>query len=43
MNLKKSFLDHCENKRFEINQNQLSIINDLKDYYKSSFNQGHKT
>ena len=39
MNLKKSFLDHCENKRFEINQNQLSIINDLKDYYKSSFNQ----
>ena len=39
MNLVKFFLKHCENKNFEINQNQLDIINYLKDYYNNNFNQ----
>ncbi len=39
MNLKKSFLKYCENNRFEINFNQLEIINDLKNYYSHNFNQ----
>ena len=39
MNLKKLFLDHCEIKQYEINQNQLDLINHLEDYYKSNFNQ----
>ena len=33
MNLKKFFLDHCKDKQYEINQNQLDIINNLKIYY----------
>ncbi len=39
MNLKKSFLKHCEVKQYEINQNQIDIISNLKDYYKNNFNQ----
>ena len=39
MNLKKLFLEHCENKQYEINQNQIDIISNLKDYYKNNFNQ----
>ena len=39
MNLKKLFLEHCEVSQFEINQNQLAIINKLKDYYTKNFNQ----
>ena len=39
MNFKKLFLDHCEKNQYEINKNQLNIINNLKDYYKSNFNQ----
>ena len=39
MNLKKFFLEYCKDKNFEINQNQLKIINDLKDYYNNNFNQ----
>ena len=39
MNLKKLFLDHCEIKQYEINQNQLDIINYLEDYYKGNFKQ----
>ena len=38
MNLKKLFLDHCEIKQYEINQNQLDLINYLEDYYKNNFN-----
>ena len=38
MNLKKLFLDHCEIKQYEINQNQLDLINYLQDYYKNNFN-----
>ena len=39
MNLKKSFLKHCEDKQYEINQNQIDIIESLKNYYKNNFNQ----
>ena len=39
MNLNHSFLEYCKNKNFEINKNQLKIIDDLNDYYKSNFNQ----
>ena len=38
MNLKKNFLEYCKNNNFEINENQLVIINNLKDYYKDNFN-----
>ena len=37
--LKKSFLKHCKDNHYEINQNQLEIIDDLKDYYSDNFNQ----
>tara|TARA_B100001250_G_scaffold410851_1_gene438137 strand:+ start:177 stop:1223 length:1047 start_codon:yes stop_codon:yes gene_type:complete len=39
MNLKKSFLDHCEDNKYEINQDQLEIIKDLKNFYSGNFNQ----
>ena len=39
MNLNKSFLKYCEVNKFEINQNQLDIINNLKDFYTNNFNQ----
>ena len=39
MNLDNLFLKHCENHKYEINQNQLVIINNLMDYYKNNFNQ----
>ena len=39
MNLKKFYLEHCEVKQYEINQNQLKIINDLNEYYSENFNQ----
>ena len=39
MNLKKFFLKHCNSNKFEINQNQLNIIDNLKDYYNKNFNQ----
>ena len=38
MNLKKSFIEHCEDKQYEINDNQIDIINDLKNFYKNNFN-----
>ena len=39
MNLINFFIKHCEDKNYEINQNQLDIINNLEDYYKENFNQ----
>ena len=39
MNLKELFLDYCENKQFEINQNQLDIIDYLQSYYLENFKQ----
>ena len=37
MNLKKLFINHCENNKYEINQRQLNIIDDLKNFYKDNF------
>ena len=37
MNLKKSFLKLCENKEFEINKYQLSIIEKLINFYNGNF------
>ncbi len=37
MNLNFFFKKHCEDKDYEINQNQLNIINDLKAYYIENF------
>ena len=37
MNLKKLFINHCEDHQYEINQNQLDIINYLRIYYKENF------
>ena len=39
MNLKKSFLKHCEKNQFEVNKNQLDIIENLHNFYKENFNQ----
>ncbi len=39
MNLSKSFLKHCKDHQFEINQNQIEIIDNLKNYYNDNFNQ----
>tara|TARA_A100000164_G_scaffold345116_1_gene344710 strand:- start:1443 stop:2489 length:1047 start_codon:yes stop_codon:yes gene_type:complete len=39
MNLKKSFLKYCKDNQFEINDNQLVIIDKLKNFYTSNFNQ----
>ena len=38
MNLKKLFLNHCKKNQYEINQNQLSTIKNLKNYYNNNFN-----
>ena len=43
MNLKNFFLKHCEDKDYEINQNQLNIIDDLKNYYTENFKQNYIT
>ena len=37
MNLKKLFLIHCADQKYEVNQNQLDIINYLKIYYTENF------
>ena len=39
MNLNKNFLKYCEVNDFEINQNQLDIIANLKNYYNNNFHQ----
>ncbi len=39
MNLKKLFLDHCDDNQYEINQDQLDIIKNLKSYYSDNFYQ----
>ncbi|MDB4082347.1 cell division protein ZapE [Candidatus Pelagibacter sp.] len=39
MNLKKLFLKYCTDKKFEINQSQVEIINHLQDYYIQNFKQ----
>ena len=39
MNLKRLFINHCEDQQYEINQNQLDIINYLRIYYSENFTQ----
>ena len=39
MNLKKLFLDHCDDNQYEINQDQLDIIKNLQSYYSDNFYQ----
>ena len=39
MNLKKSFLNLCENKEYEVNENQISIVEKLSEYYNLNFYQ----
>ena len=39
MNIKKLFINHCEDQQYEINQNQLDIINYLRIYYSENFTQ----
>ena len=39
MNLKKSFLKHCDENQLEVNQSQFDIINDLQNYYLKNFKQ----
>ena len=43
MNIKKKFLNHCEVEQYEINQNQLDLINYLENYYKTNFKQNFFT
>ena len=37
MNLKKLFLDYCDVNQYEINQDQLDIIENLKKFYLINF------
>ena len=37
MNLNRLFLEHCKENNYEVNQNQLDVINNLKDYYIENF------
>ncbi len=39
MNLKKLFQGHCETNQYEINQDQIDIVKNLKIYYSDNFNQ----
>ena len=41
MNLIKSFIKHCESNQFEVNKNQLDIIEDLQNFYKENFKQSY--
>ena len=39
MSLREFFIKYCEDKAYEINQNQLAIIDDLKNFYTENFKQ----
>ena len=39
MNLKRNFINHCKDHQYEINKDQLEIINHLKIYYSKNFTQ----
>ena len=36
-NLKDKFIQYCNFQNFEINQNQILVINKLQDFYKKNF------
>ena len=38
MNLKKLFLNHCNNKKLEVNNDQVKVIETLDKFYKINFN-----
>jgi len=38
MNFKKLFLNHCNNKKFEINNSQVRIIDCINKFYQTNFN-----
>ena len=40
MNLKKLFLNYCKTKGLEINNNQISTIETIDEFYQNNFNQG---
>ncbi len=40
MNLKVSFLNHCKENQFEINKNQIELVDNLGKYYIENFQQG---
>jgi len=37
MNFKRLFINYCEKNKFEVNQSQLIVIDNLTDFYKSNF------
>ena len=37
MNYKKKFIDHCKHKKFEINDNQIAIIENIENFYQKNF------
>ena len=39
MSLREFFIKYCEDEAYEINQNQLAIIDDLKNFYTDNFKQ----
>ena len=39
MNFKKSYLEYCEDKHLEINENQIKIVQKLSEFYNLNFNQ----
>ncbi len=39
MNLNKSFLKFCEDNEYEINENQISVIKKLSEFYNLNFKQ----
>ena len=43
MNFRVNFLNYCETNEFEINDRQLNIIDDLKNFYKENFKQTYLT
>ena len=38
MNLKKLFINHCKTKGLEINNNQITIIETINEFYRDNFN-----
>ena len=37
MNFKDLFLEHCKKNKFNINQNQIKVIEQLKSYHNKNF------
>jgi len=38
MNFKKLFLDHCNTKGLEVNENQIVTIKAINEFYQDNFN-----